>query len=93
MLDCFVLHSLRVLSKTEKVVVQLEAKATNHINQSVVFEAHMPALKVEAGPDGLDLEMALEWREDYHWQERSPSEKTLFSQLYEWMQKLDEIDI
>ena len=91
-LGCFVLHSWRVLSRTEKFLMHLNAEATNQ-STGVVLEASIPALNVEAGQGGLDLEMALEWREAYQWLKSSPPKKALLSLLQEEMQKLDGTDL
>lgn len=96
LLGCFELRSWRVLSRTEKFAVHLNVETTNQIHQLTgkSLEASIPALNVEAGQGGLDLEMALEWREYYHWRQKSsPPKKALLSLLHEEMQKLDGTDL
>lgn len=110
LLDGFVLHDWKALSKTETkyIVLQWDVETTDQTHPSTggflqgsipapsIDEAFSPQRSVarliqENGPRALDLEMALEWRSDYHPGQNSPLEETLATLLHECTQKLDEV--
>lgn len=81
----FVTYSLTVRRKTEKVVVQLNAKAKNELYRSHVgnFERGLAKTNDKARQGRLDLRLGLEWREDYHWKAMTFRERLArFLQIY-----------
>ena len=61
----FVEDSLKVSRETEEIVVQLDFKATTQPHWEYLEES-LTDMSEEARQGGLDLRMAVEWREDEH---------------------------
>lgn len=89
--DGFVVHDWTLRKVTEKVVVFIQThRANGLVGQEIV--PGFTTLNPGSGPRGLDLEMVLEGRDDFHGQENSMKEETLSSLLRECTKKLDEVD-
>lgn len=79
----FLKDSLTVSRKMKKLVVQLDAQATDQDCQNQVesFEKSLTDMSEEARQGKLELRLALEWREEYHWMAPRPTEDELFDKM------------
>ena len=78
----FLKDSLTVSRKMKKLVVQLDAQATDQDCQNQVesFERSLTDMSEEARQGNLELRLALEWREEYHWMAPLPMDE-FFDQM------------
>ncbi len=79
----FLKDSLTVSRKMKKLLVQLDAPAIDQDCQDQVesFEKSLTDMSEEARQGGLELRLALEWREEYHWIAPRPTDEELFDKM------------